>query len=58
MHPWVLVQLQVVVRLQMLEGSDCMEPPAAGDEGWREEEEEEVSAGAQVCSWFVCVCVC
>ena len=22
-------------------GSDCMEPPAAGDEGWGEEEEGE-----------------
>lgn len=47
----------------MREGSDCTEPPAAGDEGCVEEEEEGCVGGlffqaVKVCRCSVCVCVC
>ncbi len=53
-HPWVLVQLQVVVRLQIQGGSDRTEPPAAGDEGLRG---GLFLQAVQVCSCRICVCV-
>ena len=65
--PWVLVQLQVVVRLRMQGGLDIMEPPAADDEGCRGRRRRGVSGlyfqslqvrSLRVCVWGYGVCVC